>query len=178
MYRSLGQHYTYGVMEYDDILGIPKSDIPDSATVWCEDNHRVWWYASKHGIWTNNDCVMLQNREASAAKGDIVRQDTADLVVEKETQSGNSAKPLGIILDVNTETNMCSVAFTGYYKAKSGNTIIAGRGANVDATPDGTLNGGISSDGSTTKGNIGVCAEDGVSGDRLWVHICVKREYF
>ncbi len=177
MYLSKGQHYTYGSMQYDAILAMSKTDIPDNATVWCNDNYRVWWFSSKWNVWTTNDCVILNYVQDAKATGDVVRQDTTDMTVERETIAGTSGKPLGVVLDFDDENDVASIAFTGRYKALAGITIVAGNGANVDST-DGRMNDGVTSDGSGTKGNFGVCAESGSDRDLLWVEICVKREYF
>lgn len=177
MYVSNGQHYTYGIKTWDEIFLISGPDI--GSTVFCSDNYRVWWYHSE-GVWMTNDCVLMNvdTGNGSLATGDVVDLfAAADVTCQKCTLSTSSARPLGVVLDVNTGQTRASIAISGKYKGRAGVAIVAANGLRADTT-DGTMTDDATSDGSINVGAFGNALEDGADTELLWINVFVKRELY
>ena len=177
MYISKGQHYTYGVKSWNDIFSISNPE--DWSTVFCTDNYRVWWYHSDK-VWMTNDCVLM-NVDAgngSLSTGNVVDLETSsNNACQIVSLSSSSAKPIGVVLDVNPTQTKASIAVSGKYKGIAGSSIVIANGLRADTT-NGRMNDDATSDGSPNIGAFANALESGSDGDLLWVNVFVKREFY
>ena len=178
MYISNGQHYTYGSKTYDQIYAI--SDPKPWSTVFCTTNYRLWWYHGTWVVWTTNDCAIMNysSGNGTITTGTVVDLDTSfNLTCQAVSQSAGSAKPIGVVLDINASTGKASVAITGLYKGRAGDTITAGNGVRANTT-NGTMESTATANGPSTLGAFGIARDDGTETNLVLVYLTSKRELY